>query len=347
MLDIATMDKYDTKQMYKIYDDWPNLAKKAYNSDLESIHFEGIDHIVFVGMGGSGAIGDLFASILSKTNIHVTLVKGYLLPKTVDKNTLVITTSVSGNTIETLTVLESAHKLDCSIIAFCSGGKMEQYCLDNDIDFRIINLIHSPRTSLVTYVYSILNILYGILPINENYILSSIDSLFEINKQISSNNLTDSNPAINLATWISGIPLIYYPYGLQSSAIRLKSSLQENSKLHSIAEDVIESCHNGIVAWENPSSVQPILLRGTDDYIKTQERFSIIEQYFTENKIDFKIINSVDGNILTKIISLIYLFDYVSVYKAIISKTDPSPVKSIDYIKNEIMKFEKFYTDFY
>jgi len=291
-MDVSLLEKYDSQKMYKIYDDWPNLAKKAYASDLESIHFEGIAHIVFAGMGGSSAIGDLFASILSKTNIHVTLVKGYLLPKTVDKKTLVITTSVSGNTVETLTVLESAQKLDCQIIAFCSGGKMEQYCIDNEINFRIINSIHSPRASFVTYVYSILNILHDIFPINETDIFSSIDSLFVMHKQISSNNLIDSNPAIHLANWITGIPLIYYPHGLQSAAIRLKSALQENSKIHTIAEDVIEACHNGIVAWENPSTVQPILLQGTDDYIKTKERFSIIEQFFIDNEIDFKKIQS-------------------------------------------------------
>jgi glucose/mannose-6-phosphate isomerase len=336
MLDVSTMDKYDTQKMYKIYDDWPNLAKQAYNSNLEPVNFENIKHIVFAGMGGSGAIGDLFAAILSKTNIHVTLVKGYLLPKTVDENTLIITTSVSGNTIETLTVLKSAHKLNCQIIAFCSGGKMKQFCIDKKINFKIIKSIHSPRASFITYVYSILSILRNILPINENEVSSSIDSLFEMHKKISSNDLTDSNPAISLAKWITGIPLIYYPHGLQSTAIRLKSALQENSKIHAMIEDIIESCHNGIVAWETSSSVQPILLRGTEDYIKTKERFSIIEQYFINNEIDFKIINSVHGNILTKIISSTYMFDYSSIYRAILTKIDPSPVKSIDYIKNKI-----------
>jgi glucose/mannose-6-phosphate isomerase len=313
------------------------LAKIAYASDLKPVSFKNIDHIVFAGMGGSGAIGDLLASILSKTNIHVTLVKGYLLPKTVDKNTLVITTSVSGNTIETLTILESAHKLNCQIIAFCSGGKMKQICIDNDINFRIINTIHSPRASFVIFVYSILNVLHNILPINKKEILSSIESLFEMYKQISSYNLTDSNHAINIAEWISGIPLIYFPCGLQSAANRFKSALQENAKIHAITEDVIESCHNGIVAWETSSPIQPILLRGSDDHIKTKERFSIIEQYFIKNKINFKIINSTNGNILTKVISLIYLFDYASIYSAILRKTDPSPVNSIDYIKKQLI----------
>ena len=57
------LEKYDSEKMYKIYDDWPNLAKIAYASDLEHVNFENIDHIVFAGMGGSGAIGDLFASL--------------------------------------------------------------------------------------------------------------------------------------------------------------------------------------------------------------------------------------------------------------------------------------------
>ena len=154
--------------------------------------------------------------------------------------------------------------------------------------------------------------------------------------QICSHNLSDSNPAINLANWISGIPIIYYPHGLQSTATRFKSSLQENAKTHVIIEDVIEACHNGIVSWERPSVVQPILLQGKDDYIKTKERFTIIKEFFTKNNIDFKEIHSTSGNILTKTISLIYMLDYTSIYRAILSKIDPSPVVSIDYIKSKI-----------
>jgi glucose/mannose-6-phosphate isomerase len=335
-LNISTIEKYDSQKMYKVYDRWPEIAKESYHSDLESVSFDGIDHIVFAGMGGSGAIGDLFSSILSKSNIHVSLVKGYLLPKTVDKNTLVITTSVSGNTSETLTVLDSAKKLDCSLIAFSSGGKMEQFCKDKQITFRKIPLIHSPRTSFVNFTYSILKTLNSILPIDKDSITESLNELDVIKKQISFHNLSDSNPAINLASWISGIPIIYYPHGLQSAAIRFKSSLQENAKTHAIIEDVIEACHNGIVSWEKPSAVQPILLQGQDDYIKTKERFDILKEFFVKNNIDFKEIHSGSGNILTKIISLIYMLDYVSIYRAILSNMDPSPVSSIDYIKSRL-----------
>jgi len=330
------MNKIDTQGMYKIYDQWPQISKDAYDSDLEPVDFKNIDHIVFAGMGGSGAIGELFASILSKTKIHVSVVKGYLLPKTVDKNTLVVTISVSGNTIETLTILDSAHKLDCNIIAFSSGGKIEEYCTKNQINYKKIKSIHSPRASFAKFIFSILKILSPIIPITKQEITQSIESLENLSQKISSNNLSETNPSFDLANFISGIPLIYYPYGLQSSATRFKSSIQENAKSHIIIEDIVEASHNGIVAWEKSSIVQPILLRGYDDYIKTKDRFEIIKEFFDKNSIKYKEITSVPGNILTKIMTLIYLLDYASIYRAILSGVDPSPVLSIDFVKSKI-----------
>ena len=336
MLNIETMDKIDSQGMYKIYDKWPEIAREIYESNLEQVDFKNINHIIFAGMGGSGAIGDLFASILSKTKIHVSVVKGYLLPKTVDKNTLIITISVSGNTIETLTVLDSAKNLNCNIIGFSSGGKMEQYCKKNKLNFKKIDLIHSPRTSFLKFSFSILNILKSILPIEKNHILETINELEKVRNNISSQNLLDSNSALDLANFISGIPLMYYPHGLQSSAIRFKSSMQENAKSHAIIEDIVEASHNGIVAWEKLSNIQPILLQGYDDYIKTKDRFEIIKEFFDKNNIKYKEITSVPGNILTKTMTLIYFLDYVSLYRAILSEIDPSPVPSIDFIKSRI-----------
>ena len=336
ILDLSTIEKYDSQKMYKVYDKWPEIARESFESNQEPVDFDDIDHIVFAGMGGSGAIGDLFSSILSKSDIHVSLVKGYLLPKTVDKNTLVVVTSVSGDTSETLTVLDSAKKLDCELIAFSSGGKIEKICKNNQITFRKIPLFHSPRTSLINFTYSILKILNSILPIGKRDIIESIDKLYTIRNQICSNNLSDSNNAINLANWITGIPIVYYPHGLQSAATRFKSSLQENAKMHAIIEDIIEACHNSIVSWERPSVVQPILLQGQDDYVKTKERFDIIKEFFIEKNIEFKEIHSVSGNILTKTISLMYMLDYTSIYRAVLSKIDPSPVTSIEYIKKKI-----------
>jgi len=322
--------------MHKVYDNWPHIARKAYGSDLEPVNFRGINHIVFSGMGGSGAVGDLFFSILSKTSIHVTVVKGYLLPKTVDSNTLVIMTSVSGNTVETLSTLESAKELGCKIIGFSSGGKLEEFCKKNNIEHRNIPLYNNPRASFPAYVYSILKTLNSMIPIDKNSIETSISQMESLSEKIFTKNLTESNPSLNLAKWMDCIPIIYYPWGLQAAAIRFKNSIQENMKSHAMIEDVIEACHNGIVSWERKSNIKPILIKGTEDFIKTKERWKILEKYFKENNIDFCQIVSIEGNVLSKIINLIYLLDFATIYKSVINGIDPSPVKSIDYIKTHL-----------
>lgn len=321
--------------MYKVYDNWPNIAKSYYEKDFEKVNFTGVEHIVFAGMGGSGALGDIFSAILSKTNIHVNVVKGYNLPKTVNSKTLVVVISISGNTDETLQILDLAHNQDCKLIAFTSGGKMEQICEDQNIQFRKIEEFHSPRASFPSFLYSILNILSPILPIKKNDVLESINKLGDTQKNISSNNISEDNPSLSLAEWINYIPLIYYPWGLQSAAIRFKNALQENSKIHVIIEDIVESCHNGIVAWEKKSDVQPILIKGVDDHIKTNEKNKILKEYFQINNIEFREIKTVEGDILSKIINLVYVLDYCSIFKAILTETDPTPVKSIEFIKNK------------
>jgi len=332
-LDLSTIEKYDTQKMYKVYDRWPEIARESFESNQEPVDFDGIEHIVFAGMGGSGAIGDIFSSILSKTKIHVNVVKGYLLPTTVDSNTIVVVVSVSGNTAETLAVLDSAYKKKSKIIAFSSGGKMLEYCTKNKIEYRVIPKYHSPRASFTSYLYAILKVLHSALEIKQQDILESIIELESISKKINSSNLTENNPSLNLAEWISGIPMIYYPSGLQSAAIRFKNVLQENAKIHAIAEDVVEACHNGIVSWEKESNVKPILIQGKDDYIKTKERWNIIKEYFYQNKIDYREVISIEGSILSKLINLIYILDYCSIYKAILTEIDPTPVKSINFIK--------------
>ena len=336
MLTKDILEKNDPGRMHSIYDRWAEIARDAYNSDLDSVDFNDIDHVVFSGMGGSGTVGDLFSSVLSKTNTHTAVVKGYELPRTVDKNTLVVITSISGNTTEILTTLESATKKDCNVIAFSSGGKIESFCTKNNVEFRKIPQIHSPRASFPSYVYSILKTLNSIIPIKKQEITESLEQLELTSKQISSENLSDTNSSLNLANWITGIPVIYYPWGLRAAAIRFKNSLQENAKTHAIIEDVIESSHNGIVSWERPSDVVPIMIEGTDDHIKTKERWAILRQYFEENDITYKEISSLDGGILSKIMSLIYLLDYATIYYAARLGIDPSPIKSIDFIKERL-----------
>jgi len=336
MMDFTTLQKIDRSKMYEVYDEWPIISKKAYENQYEKAPFGNIEHIVFAGMGGSGHVSNVFYSILSKSKIYVDVVKGYHLPETADKDTLVIPISISGNTTETTTILQSAKEKGCKIIAFSNGGIIEDYCLKNSVEYRKVPLIHSPRASFSSTLYSMLNVLESIIPIKKEDIFESIQSIENLQENICSENLTSSNQALKLANNICNIPMIYYPWGLESSAIRFKNSLQENSKLHVISEDVIEASHNEIVSWSQNSKLKPILIQGKDDYIKTKERWNILKEFFIENKIEFKEVFSVSGSILTKIVNLIYLFDYSSIYRAVLSGIDPTPVEAIDFVKKRV-----------
>ena len=322
--------------MHKVYDIWPKIAKESYFSKLSQIEYETCNHVVFAGMGGSGAIGDIFSAILSKTSTHVTVVKGYHLPKTVTRDSVVVVTSISGNTIETISMLENAIKLNSKIIVFSDGGKMEEICKNKKIPHRRIKKYHSPRGSFTSFLYGMLHVLKPIIAIEEKDIMESITKLENISRKINSKEITDKNPAIKLAKWISNTPVVYYPWGLEPVGIRFKNSLQENSKIQAVIEDVIESCHNGIVTWDKQNDFQPILIRGKDDFEKTKERWEILKVFFNKQKIDYREIISEEGNILTKIICLIYLLDYTSIYLAIKLETDPTPVNAIEYIKKKL-----------
>ena len=335
-MDIHEIQKFDPQKMYLVYDKWPTLARDAYEKEFSKMKFEGIDHVVIAGMGGSGAIGDIIAAILSRENFHVSTVKGYLLPKTVDAKTLVIAISISGNTKETLSILDYKSKSEAKFVAISSGGNMEKKCKENSITHYNISMNHSPRASFGIFLYSILNIFGDALPIQKSEVVESLEKMEKLQMNINSNMLNEKNPSLNLAKKINSNPLIYYPDGLKAAAIRFKNSLQENTKIHTSIEDVIEASHNSISTWENNNNFKPILLQGVDDYLKTKERWKIVKEYFKSKNIEYEEVFSVDGNIISKLICLIYLLDYTSIYLAVLSKIDPSPVDAIDFIKKRM-----------
>ena len=92
----------------------------------------------------------------------------------------------------------------------------------------------------------------------------------------------------------------------------------------------------GLLLGKKRSKIKPILIIGKDDYVKTKERWKVVKEFFKINKIQYKEVNSPSGSILTKLVNLIYLLDYSSIYSAVLSKTDPTPVRPIEFIKSRI-----------
>ena len=101
-------------------------------------------------------------------------------------------------------------------------------------------------------------------------------------------------------------------------------------------DDVMEASHNAIVSWEKKSIVSPVFIQGVDDHVNTIERWKIFREFFDSEQIKYYEIKSSQGSILTKITNLIYLLDYSTIYASVLKKVDPSPVKSIDFIKSRL-----------
>ena len=165
--------------------------------------------------------------------------------------------------------------------------------------------------------------------------MDAISSLEKTKQKIFSENLTE-NISLDIAEFVTDLVCIYYPAGLKASAIRYKNSLQENSKTHAMVEDVIESCHNGIVAWEKKSDIQPVLLQGKEDNPKTVERWKLIKEMLNDKGIKYYEILSENGNILSKLICMIYLLDFSSLYHSVINNIDPTPVLPIEQMKKKL-----------
>ena len=320
----------DPGGLHHIYDVWPEMAAASYQDGPAPIPTGDINHIIFAGMGGSGALGDFVGALMSGLDMHVTVVKGYNLPRTADDDTLVVCSSVSGNTAETLTVLKKAASASCRTLSFSSGGAMERYCRRNCLPHHTIQASHSPRASFTSFLYCMLRALDGFTGVSGIDIQESIRVMECTRRAVTADT---ENPAWDLAGWLSGMPVVYYPWGFEAAATRFKNSLQENAKTHAIIEDVLEASHNGIVAWESASSARPILIQGPDDDPLTKKRWHIFEEYFDVHSIPYRVVRAVDGHILTKLINLVYVLDYATIYLAGVRRVDPTPVDSINFVK--------------
>jgi len=317
-----------TQEMIDTYDKWPEYARDSYKNseplDLPS------DKIVFCGMGGSGIAFDIISSLIPDKDIIIN--KGYFLPKNIS-NSLIIVNSASGNTIETITALKSVSKSKNKVIAFSSGGKIETYCKKNNITYRNYDLKSSPRASIPFSLYTILGTLSESFGIKKAPISNSIKALENSRKKLNSKK---NNPALDLAKFIKGYPVCYYSSEFFPVALRFRQDFQENCKKLAATEEVVESCHNSINSWENPSGLSPILLRGSNDHKLIKNRFEVWKEYFESRKIKYKEIIPTKGDLLSQFMALIYEMSTSTIYYAIEDGTDPTLLKAIDFVKARV-----------
>ena len=339
--------RIDPEDMFKSIWEFPDNLNEAFELGstikLKNTYTD-ISNIVVAGMGGSAIGGDVLASLESaKLDIPLIVCRSYTLPNWVNNKTLVICSSYSGNTEETLSALDDAINKKAQICGITTGGEIGQKI--NDLGYDLVKIPSGlqPRAALAFSFVPMTKLLekIGIFePGINKWLKSLIKNLEEKRKIYSEENL--HNPVYCLSEKIyKKIPIIYADNStLSVVATRLKGQICENAKMLTYHNDLPELNHNEIVGWENNSNLfkhlHIIWLKDSSDNKRTKLRQDITSQILNEEMVEQDTI-IVDGNTYQeRLLHLINYGDWLSYWCAIMHKTDPSPVNKILRLKNEL-----------
>ena len=344
-------ENYDKENMFESIWNFPNNLKDAIvlgsQLDLKN-DYSHINNIVIAGMGGSAIGGDI-VSVLENSNIKIpyTVCRDYSIPGWVNSSSLVICSSYSGNTEETIEALEKVKSIGAKVCAITTGGKIGKLCDTYSYDKVIIPSGLQPRAALAFSFIPILFVLLKLDIISSNFIkwlLSSSDLIKQNRKLYSKKN--DDNPAWQLANKIyNKIPIIYADSDcLNTVAVRLKGQICENSKILAYHNTFPEMNHNEIVGWEKNSELFEsyfiIWLFDKKMNGRNKARQQIVMNMLGEIGIDQFKLEVMGNDFEERFFLLIHYGDWLSYWCAILHKIDPSPVKNIDILKNKLLEIK-------
>jgi glucose/mannose-6-phosphate isomerase len=337
----------DQKRLYQIYESWPEHFRLAAKINCKLDHeADFYDSVVLCGMGGSATSCDILNDVLRyHTNLHSIVLRDQQMPLSVDKNSLAMIFSVSGNTQETVSMLERASERDAEIICITSGGRLKEAAEKNGHKTIIIPDISIPRASLPYLLMPGLNVINQFLPELYRSKASSIHrSLSTISKDIAVSVPDKTNEAKKIANFLLGaLAFSFTSPDLISVGNRFKNSLNENAKVHCINESILEASHNEIVPFtfkfRGNISRKVLLLRWIQDRIIVSSRFQKVKHFLRSIDVPFKEIIVNEENLISAIVSSIYLLDRSTIYMAIASAIDPAPTPAIDILKKASLPF--------
>ena len=298
-----------------------------------------IQHIAISGMGGSGIGTHLVKSILEDyCHIPITLIQGYNLPLWVNENTLFIACSYSGNTEETLTVLELAKKQTNYLFSITTGGRLKEISDKNTIpQYNFSGKDECPRAGLAFPSVAVLMLSekLGLCPEIkvEEELTNSINLLKEHQNNI-------QIEAESFAKNIHGFyTLLYADQKFYPAVLRFQQQLAENSKQLSHAHVFPELNHNEIVGWKFPEEhikrSKAILLRSDFDHAQNQKRMDISKTIIS-SKAEIMELKGKGNSFTQQLYYFIHLIDWISFYLAKENQVDPFPVENIDFLKSKL-----------
>lgn len=296
-----------------------------------------ISNVLICGLGGSGIGGSIVAElVVSNATVPINVTKGYFIPAYVNENTLVIISSYSGNTEETLNCMELAIAKNAKIVSVTSAGKVLEISRTKGLDNIVVPGGMPPRSCLgysLTQLFFILGF-FEIISMNYKAELEAAVKLIDSEE----NNIIAE--AAQIAEKLKGkIPVIYATTYNEGIAIRFRQQLNENSKILCWHHIVPEMNHNELVGWtEKNDNLSVLIFLDKDDYARNLARVDINKEVIKKYASAITEIYSQGNSVIEKAIYFIHLSDWISVALGEARGVDLMEVNVINHLKSALSK---------
>jgi glucose/mannose-6-phosphate isomerase len=307
---------------------------------------KGVANIVLTGMGGSAIGGDLLRSYLSdELRVPLVVNRHYALPGFVDRRSLVIVSSYSGNTEEAIAAHHDAIRRKARILCITTGGETERLAERYRQQIIKIPAGFQPRAALGYSFFPLLLTLsrLGFVKRRAKDIREAI-GLLRSKARVYGDAAASDNPPLQLARQLKGtLPIIYSATEyFDAIGLRWREQICENAKKLAFGHVIPEMNHNELVGWkigaETMRQMEVVFLRDRRTHKRISMREDITKQIINPYALHVSEVWSEGRSLLARMFSLIYLGDWVSFYLAILNNEDPTPVKVIEQLKGELAK---------
>ena len=344
------------KDSLRVYDSILGLAHQVDQAWVEAgnqtLHTKCslAKNIVIAGMGGSALPGRIIRSLDQYIlNVPLEIVTNYRLPNYVDKNTLVVLSSYSGNTEETLSCAHDALARRAKIFIVTSGGKLLAVAKQHQLDHYQIepraNPSHQPRLGLGYSIIAVFAVLArcGFINFGAKDVEAIKALLEKLNQNFRKETPFEHNPAKLMAEKLRDRAVVLISANHLSGAVHaVKNMLNENSKVFATQFDLPELCHHfleGLSYPKNlPNQVHFVLLN-SDHYPKAiQHRLTINRQILDKHGFATTLIKPEADHPTLQAFEVLAFGAFLSFYLAVLYRLDPGPIPSVDYLKKELAK---------
>jgi glucose/mannose-6-phosphate isomerase len=324
----------DREGLWEAYTKWPASIRKSLKQPLKLPKVAKATSIVIGGMGGSGSACEMLADwIRPRVKVPVEVVKDYHLPGFAGRETLVAVVSLSGETKETISLLQEAVKRECPSVGFASGGTLENLCSDNGVPFNRVDRLLVPRASIPGMVLLPARVLVGLGLVEPGRLGTVASSVEETLARSAPSVPYERNPSKKLAKALLGRNVVVYSSsGLCSIAHHFKASMNENAKVQVQAEVYPELLHNEVETWVAGRNRTVVMLRKKSGEEEMEGKFERLKEILRKEKVSVSQF-TVDSDDLGSLLGVALTLDLTSAYVAVLGGTAPAPTPVLTQLR--------------